>query len=612
MQPRPWADSARRVDHGWRYSAFSVATPVIGAAGIRFRPAEEGSKQEMDRRTITAFLLMAALLVLYQVIFPEPKRSAPPARTTTPDTISGPPEASTRAVAPPPEWTGERPAVPEAEPGTKFGNLLIPPDSSQAPVLLESPFLKAILNPDGAVFTTWTLQQFTDARELPADLVRRPAIGILRPRLEIDGRTIDLSETLFQVETAEEDGRSVTVLRARDPGGAEVTLEYRYPGRNEYTVDLRVLVDGLDSHRRDAFLVLAIPDGVQHLEKDPKMDRVGSAGVGQVGSRVVKHALEGGGFGCAGGGGARAWRESVSGVIHWVGVRTKYFLAALVVKTAPDGELVLARPEGSAEISAEVRLPLHLDGQTSYDFEFYAGPMQLGVLQEFGVGLEKSMDLGWKIIQPFTRLLFWFFQAVHRVVPNYGLVIIVLSVLVKVIFYPLTRKSMESMRQLQVLKPEMDRISAKYKDDPTKRNQAVMELYKKNKVNPLGGCLPILVQMPVFIALYSVLNVSVELRKAPFALWITDLSMPDRVGAIMGLPINILPLVMAGTMFWQQKLTPTDPRQAAMAYMMPIIMTIFFYSMPSGLVLYWTVTNVMAVAQQILINRGTKKQLAAA
>lgn len=567
----------------------------------------------MDRRTITAFLLMAALLVLYQVIFPEPKRSAPRAPTATSETSETLPEVSNPGeTAPPAEWSGQQSEGRPSDDVSRLENLLIPADSTQAPILLEHPDVRGVLSPAGAVLSSWTLQRFTDAHDRPADLAPSAAVGLLRPGLLVDGRLIDLSETTFHAESVVDGGRTRSTLRARDPGGAQVTLIYQYPGRNEYTIDLRVEVEGLEGHRRDASLVLAIPEGVRHVEKDPKMDRVGSAGVGQVGTRVVKHAQERGGFGCAGGGGGRAWRDTASGVVHWVGVRTKYFLTALVIKDAPDGELVLTRPEGRSEISAEVRLPLHLDGQTSYDFEFYAGPMQYNVLQEFGVGLEKSMDLGWKIIQPFTRLLFWFFQAVHRVVPNYGLVIIVLSVLVKVIFYPLTRKSMESMRQLQLLKPEMDRISEKYKDDPQKRNQAVMELYKKNKVNPLGGCLPILVQMPVFIALYSVLNVSVELRKAPFALWIQDLSMPDRVGAILGLPIHILPLVMAGTMVWQQKLTPTDPRQAAMAYMMPIIMTVFFYSMPSGLVLYWTVTNVMAVAQQILINRSTKKQLAAA
>jgi YidC/Oxa1 family membrane protein insertase len=238
--------------------------------------------------------------------------------------------------------------------------------------------------------------------------------------------------------------------------------------------------------------------------------------------------------------------------------------------------------------------------------------MDYAELARFKVGLEKARDLGWRWIVPFSKLLIRFFEMVHRVVPNYGLCIIILSVLVKAVFYPLSRKSVESMRDMQRLKPEMERLNEKFKDDPQKKNQATLELYKKHKVNPLGGCLPIVVQMPVFIALYNVLNSAVELRKAPFVLWIGDLSAPDRVGAVAGLPIHILPLIMAGTMVWQQKLTPTDPRQAAMAYIMPIVMTVFFYAMPSGLVLYWTVTNLMAIGQQVWINRSVVQPTVAA
>jgi YidC/Oxa1 family membrane protein insertase len=299
-------------------------------------------------------------------------------------------------------------------------------------------------------------------------------------------------------------------------------------------------------------------------------------------------------------------------VIRWVGVRSKYFLLALVPKVAPDGVALMSRARGEEAIASGLRVPLGLDGPTVYEFELYAGPMQYHLLEQLRAELERAMDLGWKIVVPFTRLLLVFFQAVHRAVPNYGLVIIILSAVVKLVFYPLTRKSMESMRQMQLLKPEMDRLNEKYKDDPQRKNQAVLELYRKHKVNPLGGCLPVLVQMPVFVALYSALNTAIELRKAPFTLWIHDLSAPDRIGSIVGMPIHVLPLIMAGTMIWQQKLTPTDPRQAAMAYMMPVIMTVFFYAMPSGLVLYWTVTNLMAVAQQIWMNRTIRQQSAAA
>jgi YidC/Oxa1 family membrane protein insertase len=480
---------------------------------------------------------------------------------------------------------------------------LVDPDSAGGPIAIETPTVRAVLRPHGAAFTSWVLNDFTDAREQPADLVPAAGSGLVRLGLVMDGALVDLGETTFLLESGRPGPQTTAILRARDAAGAEVRVEYQVPGGNAYAANLRVRIEGLPSRQREAFLQLDFADGIAHLERDAKLDKQGGAGVAQIGNRVVKKRP---------GRGGDEWRQREAGVVHWAGVRSKYFLLALVPKGAPDGEVIMSRVRGQETIATSLRLPLSLEGPTEYEFELYAGPMQYHILQQLHAGLEKSMDLGWKVIVPFTKLLLVFFQGVHRVVPNYGLVIIILSAVVKLIFYPLTRKSMESMRQMQILKPEMDRLNAKYKDDPQRRNQAVLELYRKHKVNPLGGCLPILVQMPVFIALYSVLNTAIELRKAPFALWIHDLSAPDRIGAIQGLPIHILPLIMAGTMVWQQKLTPTDPRQATMAYMMPVIMTVFFYTMPSGLVLYWTVTNLMAVAQQILMNRTIKHQPAAA
>ena len=217
-----------------------------------------------------------------------------------------------------------------------------------------------------------------------------------------------------------------------------------------------------------------------------------------------------------------------------------------------DAHVGIRRGAGENHIRTEVLLPLNLSGPTEYVVDLYAGPMDYAELARFKVGLEKARDLGWRWVVPVSKLLIKFFQMVHSVVPNYGLCIIILSILVKVVFYPLSRKSVESMRDMQRLTPEMERLYEKFKDDPQKKNQATLELYKKHKVNPLGGCLPIVVQMPVFIALYNVLSSAVELRKAPFGLWIGDLSAPDRVGAVAGLPIHIMPLIMAGTMVWQQ------------------------------------------------------------
>jgi YidC/Oxa1 family membrane protein insertase len=264
--------------------------------------------------------------------------------------------------------------------------------------------------------------------------------------------------------------------------------------------------------------------------------------------------------------------------------------------------VAVSQPD-SAQVGMQIVRPLADEGPTQHRYRLYLGPIDSRILKQLDAQVDREVirlvDYGGKLIAPISKVTHWFLLTVHRVVPNYGLVILVLALVVRVLFHPLTVKSLQSQRKLQELKPELDAINAKYKDNPELRTKKTMELHKRNGVNPLGGCLPLLVQMPVIYALYNVLMNAMELRKAPFVLWIDDLSSPDTVGHLMGIPINVLPLLMAATMFWQQKLTPTDPRQAPMLIMMPLMMVFFFYGLPSGLVLYWTVTNLLAVVQQM-------------
>lgn len=572
----------------------------------------------VDRRTILAFAMMAGVLLLYSLLFPsKPQRQPAGPAPAVSGSIS---EKGAITTGLPGSNTPEAPAAGALDRTDRrvFGKTLAGGDAQ--PITIDLPDYRAVINPVGGRITSWVLKSFSDANEQPADIVPTAESGLLEAEILTGGVALDLSRTAFDVSPRAEGAGEGVTLTARDTTGASVRLDYAFPGPGSYSTRLRILVTGAAGDNRASFLRLAFPRGVAHLERDPKVDRMAAAGVAQIGSRTIKHTYGGKmGFGCAlGGGGDNGWKEDAEGVVHWAGVRSKYFLAAIMPRLAEsgrsgvDGQVGIRRGAGEGHIRTEVLLPLNLSGPTEYVIDLYAGPMDYSVLSQFKVGLEKAVDLGWRWIVPFSKLLIKFFQLVHTVVPNYGLCIIILSALVKVVFYPLSRKSVESMRDMQRLKPEMERISEKFKDDPQRKNQATLELYKKHKVNPLGGCLPILVQMPVFIALYNVLNTAVELRKAPFVLWIGDLSAPDRVGSVAGLPIHIMPLIMAGTMVWQQKLTPTDPRQATMAYIMPVVMTVFFYAMPSGLVLYWTVTNLMAIGQQIWINRSVVQPTMAA
>lgn len=235
------------------------------------------------------------------------------------------------------------------------------------------------------------------------------------------------------------------------------------------------------------------------------------------------------------------------------------------------------------------------------DIKLYAGPEITESLAALAPGLELATDYGifWPICQP----IFWLLKQMHHFTSNWGVAIILTTVLIKLLFYKLSATSYRSMGNMRKLQPKLEALKTRFGDDKQKFSQAVMELYKKERINPLGGCLPVVVQIPVFIALYYVLLGSVELREAPFLLWITDLSAKD--------PFYVLPILMGGSMLIQQKLNPAppDPVQAKVMMFMPVIFTVLFLNFPSGLVLYWFVNNVLSITQQWLITRNLESRL---
>jgi YidC/Oxa1 family membrane protein insertase len=280
----------------------------------------------------------------------------------------------------------------------------------------------------------------------------------------------------------------------------------------------------------------------------------------------------------------------------WIAVLQHYFLSAWLPKSGTPREFYTRRVDGLYAAGVIVPAPAIQPGAASaLSVPLYAGPQEQDKLAELAPGLELSIDYGWLTI--IAVPLFWLLSWLHQWVGNWGVAIILLTVIIKLIFYPLSQASYRSMAKMRVLAPKMQRLKAQYGDDRQRMQQAMMELYKTEKINPLGGCLPIVVQIPVFIALYWVLLASVELRHAPFMLWIDDLSRPD--------PWFILPVLMGATMIIQTRLNPEppDPIQAKVMKIMPIAFSVFFFFFPAGLVLYWLVNNILSIAQQWHINR---------
>ena len=315
-------------------------------------------------------------------------------------------------------------------------------------------------------------------------------------------------------------------------------------------------------------------------------------------------------------------KEDPSGQTEWVALRNKYFAVAILSQDKKatgsylEGTHLSAIDAGVVEkYSIALKYPFKNTTNETAKISTYIGPLEFSTIKGYDRGLDQIMSLGWKWIRPITEYIFIpLFRLLHSIISNYGLVIIIFSILIKLALQPLTKSSMNSMRKMQKLQPLMQEIREKYKSDAQQMNIQIMKLYKDYGVNPAGGCLPLLLQLPILYALYSLFTASIELRQEPFILWITDLSIPD---VLISLPFTIpllgnfisgLTLAMGITMFVQQKQTVTDPTQKAMVWMMPIMMTVMFNHFPSGLNLYYFVFNLLSISQQWYFNQRHKDE----
>ena len=301
-------------------------------------------------------------------------------------------------------------------------------------------------------------------------------------------------------------------------------------------------------------------------------------------------------------------QDTFDGKIKWVALQTRYFMSGLIPEQIEEAGLHLEL-KSDKFVTARYRQPekaIQPGTQYIYKYQFFMGPKRIQELKTVGNDLHKVVNFGWFdiIAKPFL----WLMNLFYSVIPNYGLAIIILTLLVKLVLWPLGQKSYKSMNEMKKIQPLMKEIREKYKDDKQRMNKEVMGLYRTYKVNPLGGCLPMVVQLPVFFALYRMLYEAIELRHAPFFLWIDDLSAPDRLFRFdftvpfmeppFGIPV--LTIVMGASMLLQQKMSPPmgDPTQAKMMMFMPIIFTVIFINFSSGLVLYWLVNNLLSIGQQ--------------
>ncbi len=294
------------------------------------------------------------------------------------------------------------------------------------------------------------------------------------------------------------------------------------------------------------------------------------------------------------------------GNVRWISARSKYFGIILMPES-------FERAYGFVYAGSEDTSPSI--GLQDDVVMVYAGPLDYGILRSLGSDTQRMVDFGWPVIRDIGRLLFWFCNSVLGFLGNWGVRIIVLSIVLKLVLLPISTKSFRSMAKLKQVQPKMKELQDKYKNDPKALQAAMQKLYREEGVNPLGGCLPLLMQMPVFFAMYRVLANSVQLRGAPFILWVKDLSNPEIFisfqNPILGLNgIGLLAVMMGVSMFLQQRMSTVDQSQKGMMYILPIFMTFLFMRFPAGLTLYWFMNNILTIIQQVMINKSLETEKA--
>lgn len=475
--------------------------------------------------------------------------------------------------------------------------LFLPPaESAPAPreIVVENQNFRGVINTMGGVITSWKLKGYRgiggeEVELVPPDREAGPDIVLTTERGPRSTRALRFAADRDAVVLGPGQSSGSVTLTADAPGGLTITKAFVI-NRDDYAVDLQVRIDGGQDLALGSKYYLRWGGGINVTEKDWDQDLYAFRGFASLNDTVIDEDL---------GTEFEDPRPETTGETHWVGVRSKYFFTAMVpVDRKAKGFRLNGRPVQRAQyddrqIAAE--LSMGLASPLADNFLLYLGPVHYETLESYGYGLEGAVDLGWAIIQPISWITLVSLVWLHQFITNYGVVIIVLSIIVKILLFPLSHKQFKATQGMAALQPKMESLKEKHKNDSTRLNQEMMKLYRDAGVNPLGGCLPMLPQMPILIALYTIFSSTIELRDAPFIGWIQDLSLRD--------PYYVLPVLMAATMLIQSKMTMKDPRQAMFVYIMPAVLFFIMMNLPSGLILYWTMINVLSIAQQAFQNR---------
>ncbi len=546
----------------------------------------------MEKRIILFLVLSMALIVLYPYLLEKmgmTRRPVPatPAPSTQKKEAEG--QAMQKSLSPPPTASLPLPIpLPKAAVPAPAG------DAREQEVTVETELVKVVLSNRGGVIKRWELKRYlnTDPKNpkpiqlVPSeekDLSLTPPLSVEVPEARLKER---LSKGLYAIS-----GKDLTLSATQPTGQIEFSysdletgvrvdkrLTFHHGG---YLVDLTVETTGVSS---STTLSLGTNFGIDHWEEG-FVGFIGPATL--VSGKISKDTPE---------------KEDLrSGQVSWAALQGKYFIAT-VIPADTVSHLAVVRKEGEKLVSVGLRTPA-TPGRVTSRYRLYVGPKEYDTLAGFKIQLEETIDFGWFIYGSWTfvravaKPLFYTIRYLHDLTHNYGVAIIIITIGIKLLLAPLAYKSYKSMKDMAAVQPEVIALQKKFADDRDRLNKELIKLYKERKVNPVGGCMPMFFQIPVFVALFNILYMTIELRQAPFILWVKDLSVQD--------PYYVLPIIMGATMFIQQKIQPTtmDPKQAQIMLILPVFLTFLFITFPAGLVLYWLTNNVLTIAQQVITDR---------
>jgi len=484
-------------------------------------------------------------------------------------------------------------------------SLDLPQDYQARETKINTPLYTVTISEKGATFNSFVLKNYKESvgeqspfKELISEKLQEGTLQCFFQEKSIP----DLNNVIYDSVVA---GKSIDVFSHpetiafswKSPEGIVFMKEYVF-SPDTYIISLTIRVkNGSDKNIEDQ---LKITLANQLEQKDAYYGFVGPSGL--IDNKMKEVKIE------------NIKKETFTeGNIKWISLETIYFINSIVPKEVKHAAMILDEGNNNIVYNSylEPVVKVEKEMETAYKYDIYFGPKSLKLLSQKNNGLDKAINFG--MFDFIAKPCLWLMNFIYDYIPNYGIAIIILTIIVKLILWPLGNKSYKSMNDMKKLAPLMKEIREKYKDDKKKMNQETMALYKTYKINPMGGCLPMVLQIPVFFALYRMLYEAIELRHAPFFLWINDLSAPDRLFnfdiyiPLMQPPfgIPVLTLIMGASMFLQQKMAPApaDPTQAKLMTFMPIIFTFIFINFSSGLVLYWLVNNLLSMGQQYYVSK---------